>query len=523
MERALGARSAARLLLLLVIAILPVFQAQTVTVDDSVSGFIGTDVVLRCTFANNNPNIKITQVTWQKANNGSKQNIAIFHPTMGVSVLAPYKDRVSFKKPSLDDATIELSGLELQDEGVYICEFATFPTGNRESQVNLTVFAKPVIDAELSPTSITARAGHPGKIVVATCTCANSKPPGIITWETKVNGETVVKESRNRNGTMTVSSQYLLVPSREAHRQPLTCVVNYQTDRTTKVLMLNVQYEPEVTVEGFDGNWYLNREDVRLTCKADGNPPATKYNWKMLNGSLPVNVERQNTTLLFKGTVTYDLAGTYVCEATNAIGTRSGLVEVNITDKPLPQGAPGSIIGILGGIIAAVIIISAIVTVFFIYRRQQKNRAGTDNDLIDLPPSHKPPPPEKKTEVKSQLTADDIQINPAGPRVRVTTDTALAAETPMRGGQKSVFKVVHLDSKEEEDVQKMPLQTQYYDMAAPESSPYSEKSTPGAKDYDIQYAELDTAALASSHPSPRTSIHAGGDLVEYATIQPNLR
>ncbi|XP_072886008.1 nectin-1-like isoform X3 [Hemitrygon akajei] len=485
MDSGMRPRNTARLLLLA--AILPVFQAQTVTVDDSLSGFIGTSVVLRCTFVNNDPKIKITQVTWQKATNGSKQNIAIFHPSMGVSVLPPYQDRVSFQNPSLNDATIELSGLELMDEGVYICEFATFPTGNRESQVNLTVFARPVNDAELTPHTIIAKADHPSKIVVATCTSANGKPPGVITWETKVNGETVVKESRNQNGTSTVTSQYLLVPSREAHRQPLTCVVNYQMDRTTKALMLNVQYEPEVTVEGFDGNWYLNRENVRLTCKADGNPPATKYNWKMLNGSLPVNVEHQNTTLLFKGAVTYDLAGTYVCEATNAIGTRSGLVEVNITDKPLPQGASGSVIGILGGIIAAVIIISTIVTIFFIYRRQQKNRAdNANNDLIDLPPSHKPPPPEKKTEMKD-LTADDIQV-------------------------------VHLDStKEKEDVQKMPLQTQYYDMAAPES-PYSEKSTPGAKDYDIQYAELDTAALASSHPSPRTSIHAGGDLVDTMEI-----
>ncbi|XP_062894192.1 nectin cell adhesion molecule 1b isoform X3 [Mobula hypostoma] len=490
MDSGMCPRNTARLLLLA--AVLPVFQAQTVTVDDSLSGFIGTSVVLQCTFVNNDPKIKITQVTWQKATNGSKQNIAIFHPSMGVSVLPPYQDRVSFQNRSLNDATIELSRLELMDEGVYICEFATFPTGNRESQVNLTVFARPVNDAELTPHTIIAKADHPRKIVVATCTSANGKPPGVITWETKVGGETVIKEFRNQNGTSTVTSQFLLVPSREAHRQPLTCVVNYQMDRTTKVLMLNVQYEPEVTVEGFDGNWYLNRENVRLTCKADGNPPATKYNWKMLNGSLPLNVEHQNTTLLFKGAVTYDLAGTYVCEATNAIGTRSGLVEVNITDKPLPQGAPGSVIGILGGIIAAVIIISAVVTIFFIYRRQQKNRADTDNDLIDLPPSHKPPPPEKKTEMKSHLTVDDIQV-------------------------------VHLDStKEKEDVQKMPLQTQYYDMAAPES-PYSEKSTPGAKDYDIQYAELDTAALASSHPSPRTSIHAGGDLVEYATIQPNLR
>lgn len=41
------------------------------------------------------------------------------------------------------------------------------------------------------------------------------------------------------------------------------------------------------------------------------------------------------------------------------------------------------------------------------------------------------------------------------------------------------------------------------------------------KEPDVQYAELDTSALATS-PSPRTSIPAGGDLVEYATIQANL-
>lgn len=37
--------------------------------------------------------------------------------------------------------------------------------------------------------------------------------------------------------------------------------------------------EPEVTIKGFDGNWYLQRMDVKLTCKADANPPATEYRW----------------------------------------------------------------------------------------------------------------------------------------------------------------------------------------------------------------------------------------------------
>ena len=39
--------------------------------------------------------------------------------------------------------------------------------------------------------------------------------------------------------------------------------------------------EPEVKIEGFDGNWYLNRPNVQLTCRADANPPVTIYQWKL--------------------------------------------------------------------------------------------------------------------------------------------------------------------------------------------------------------------------------------------------
>lgn len=56
------------------------------------------------------------------------------------------------------------------------------------------------------------------------------------------------------------------------------------------------------------------------------------------NGTLPGSVEIQNNTIYFKGPVSYSVAGTYVCEATNAIGTRSGLVEVNVTGRTALQG-----------------------------------------------------------------------------------------------------------------------------------------------------------------------------------------
>uniref|UniRef100_A0A8C9EWI6 Nectin cell adhesion molecule 1 n=1 Tax=Pavo cristatus TaxID=9049 RepID=A0A8C9EWI6_PAVCR len=437
---------------ILAAALFPGLQAQIVLVNDTVSGFIGTDVVLHCSFTNPLPNVKITQVTWQKVTNGTKQNVAIYNPAMGVSILPPYKERVTFRNPSFKDGTIQLSRLELEDEGVYICEFATFPTGNRESQLNLTVLAKPTNRMEGTTRPLIAKSGRTEKILVATCISSNGKPPSTVTWDTKLKGEAEFQEIRNSNGTITVISRYRLVPSREAHRQQLMCVVNYQLDRFTDSITLNVQYEPEVTIEGFDGNWFLNRKDVKLICKSDANPPAHTYEWKLPNGTLPGSVEIQNNTIYFKGPVSYSVAGTYICEASNAIGTRSGLVEVNVTDKPLPQGAVGGIIGIVGGVIAAALILGVAVTVFIVYRRQQKDRTEADHDLIDLPPSHKPaPPPKRKQELKSHLTAEDIQV-------------------------------VHLDNmKHEEELQKLPLQPPYYDMAASEPSAYTDKLVRGAE------------------------------------------
>ncbi|XP_061734512.1 nectin-1-like isoform X2 [Nerophis ophidion] len=329
------------------------------------------------------------------------------------------------------------------------------------------------------------------KMTVATCVSANGKPPSVIKWDTRLKGEATFQETRNQNGTVTVRSNYVLLPGRETHKQKLTCIVTYRNERFSDSVVLNVQHEPQVKIEGFDSNWYLNRQNVQLTCQADANPPVTVYQWKLLNGSLPSNVEIRNNSLFFKGPVTYDLAGTYVCHATNGIGTRSSMVDVNITEKPMPRGPPGGVIGILGGIVAIGLIIGVTVTVVMVHRRQQKTRTETDNDLTDLPPAHKPapPPPKKKnSDMKGHLTSDDIQV-------------------------------VHLDKDQE--IHKLPLQPPYYDIAPSESTAFTDKSNSGQKDCEVQYAELDTAALASS-PSPRSCAQSGpGDLVEYATIQPS--
>ncbi|KAM9318009.1 nectin 1b-like [Pholidichthys leucotaenia] len=362
-------------------------SGQMVVMDSSKSGFVGSQVELRCIFSNSNPPVKISQVTWQKVINGSKQNVAIANPSLGVSVLQPFKERVRFKHaavrhptPSLEDTTIVFNNLQLSDEAGYICEYTTFPAGNRENMVNLTVFARPVTRMTLTTPTIVAR-GQRRKMTVATCVSANGKPPSVIRWDTRLKGEATYQETRNANGTVTVRSNYVVIPSRETHKQKLTCIVTYRSEKIMDSVVLNVQYEPVVKIEGFDGNWYLNRQDVQLTCRADANPPVTIYQWKLLNGSLPSNVEIKNNTLFFKGPVTYDLAGTYVCDATNGIGTRTGIVDVNITEfpnNPTPEGteipweqhtAPAAIGGAVGGV--ALLGVAAILLFVFLRRRQR--------------------------------------------------------------------------------------------------------------------------------------------------------
>ncbi|XP_010872528.1 nectin cell adhesion molecule 1b isoform X6 [Esox lucius] len=366
-------------------------DGQSVQMDPIKSGFVGSQVELRCIFQNSNPPVKISQVTWQKFVNGTKQNVAIANPSLGVSVLPPFKERVTFKQaavrhrtPSLEDTTIMFSNLKLSDEAAYICEYTTFPAGNRENMVNLTVFAKPVTHMTLTTPTIVARP-QKRKMTVATCQSANGKPPSVIQWETTLKGESTFQETRNVNGTVTVRSNYVVVPGRETHKQKLTCVVTYRGDRIKNSVVLNVQYEPEVTIEGFDDNWYLNRKDVSLTCNADANPPVTVYQWKLLNGSLPSTVEIRNNSLIFKGPVTYELAGTYVCDATNSIGTRTGLVEVNVTEfpnNPSPwdrnvkqdEHNAGAVIG---GAVGGVVLLAAAATLLFLFlRRRQRTFKG---------------------------------------------------------------------------------------------------------------------------------------------------
>uniref|UniRef100_A0A8B9KAW5 Nectin cell adhesion molecule 1a n=1 Tax=Astyanax mexicanus TaxID=7994 RepID=A0A8B9KAW5_ASTMX len=320
---------------------------QMVQMDSDRSGYVGSQVELRCEFINSNPPVKISQVTWQKFSNGTKQNVAIANPALGVSVLQPFKERVRFKNPavrqrtpSLEDTTIIFNNLRLSDEAAYICEYTTFPAGNRESMVNLTVYGRliySIIKVNTPLTFLKSLAWICWDLALSRVICSAEK--------------IILTQYYNPF----YSEKYCICSN-------LNCFVFclFPTD------------EPEVIIDGFDGNWYINRDNVQLTCLADANPAISLFQWRYLNGSMPDAVELRDDTLIFKGPITYGIAGTYVCDATNSIGTGSASVEV--TTPSSEQQRAGAAIG--GAVVCGTVLLAAVTLLAVFFHRQRRTFKG---------------------------------------------------------------------------------------------------------------------------------------------------
>lgn len=107
-----------------------------------VRGLLGDTVQLPCHLLSQGPKVNVSQVTWQRLDpSGKTQSVAAFHPSHGLSFPSPQlsSERLSFltmgagpgAQPGseMQDATLVLQGLRVEDEGNYSCEFATFPQG----------------------------------------------------------------------------------------------------------------------------------------------------------------------------------------------------------------------------------------------------------------------------------------------------------------------------------------------------------------------------------------------------------
>ncbi|XP_075696368.1 nectin-2 isoform X1 [Rhinoderma darwinii] len=377
-----------------------VLQAKDVSVTDKLTGIVGKEVLLPCTFTSTDASVRVTQIMWMKGTT----SLAVYSPQHGIHL--PYPEHYQLVDPSQTSATLKISPINYTDEGDYVCEVTTFPGGNVKATTTLIIKAIPQNSAEANFGVV---AGDQEQ-AVATCKSANGRPPSQITWHTSIPGNVSNTMTNNTDGTYTVVSQYFLTPTWTADGMPVTCVTNYESTDYPIPLKLSVQYYPVVTIEGFDDNWHLHRNGVYLTCTGKGNPPPTSYIWKTADGSpLPASV-RAEGNVLYVDEVDERVNRSFLCEVTNALGSRASRQDVLVREKPNTSGA-GTTGGIIGGIIAGIVGLAVATTVIMICRQQRRNETDKDEEENDGPPAYKPPPPSIKLQTEQPSGQETLLTN----------------------------------------------------------------------------------------------------------------
>ncbi|XP_037601387.1 nectin-3 isoform X5 [Cebus imitator] len=292
--------------------------AGPIIVEPHVTAVWGKNVSLKCLIEVNET---ITQISWEKIHGKSSQTVAVHHPQYGFSVQGEYQGRVLFKNYSLNDATITLHNIGFSDSGKYICKAVTFPLGNAQSSTTVTVLVEPTVSLIKGPDSLIDGGNE---TVAAICIAATGKPVAHIDWEGDL-GEMESTTTSFPNETATIVSQYKLFPTRFARGRRITCVVKHPAlEKDIRYsFILDIQYAPEVSVTGYDGNWFVGRKGVNLKCNADANPPPFKSVWSRLDGQWPDGLLASDNTLHFVHPLTFNYSGVYICKVTNSLGQRS--------------------------------------------------------------------------------------------------------------------------------------------------------------------------------------------------------
>ncbi|CAB1328906.1 unnamed protein product [Coregonus sp. 'balchen'] len=186
----------------------------------------GEDVDLSCRLIETTEDLE--QITWQKSTLEETQNhnFMLIYPNGDTKFIAlnGLKGRVQFiGNPSENLGSIRITAVRLLDEGTFTCIFSVFPSGAYNTEIPLTVIVVSV------PVDVPPVIGE-NEVVLATCVAAGAKPQAEVKWKTG----TVTNSTKHANGTTTVLSHLLGVPTRAANQQQVQCVVN-QSALTTEM------------------------------------------------------------------------------------------------------------------------------------------------------------------------------------------------------------------------------------------------------------------------------------------------
>ncbi|XP_066874397.1 poliovirus receptor isoform X3 [Kogia breviceps] len=258
-----------------------------------VRGFLGGTTELPCKLQPLGHNVTVTQVTWTRPKLAEAvRSVAVFHPIQGPSFQEPGRLEFVAARPGeeLRDASLAVRGLRAEDEGNYTCQFATFPNGDRSARTWLRVLAQPQNEAGTQEIPLSQLSLEP--VPVAHCISTGGRPPARISWSPPLDKMANTSQMPGPlPGTVTVISLLTLMPSSHVDGKNVTCRVEHESFKEPLVLpvTLTVPYPPEVSISGYDGNWYIGRSEASLHCDVRSKPEPTGYNWNTGPAVLSLN------------------------------------------------------------------------------------------------------------------------------------------------------------------------------------------------------------------------------------------
>ncbi|XP_075463650.1 cell adhesion molecule 3 isoform X2 [Ascaphus truei] len=260
--------------------------------------------------------------------------------------------RIQLVRSTPNELTIAISNVVLSDEGEYTCSIFTMPV--RTAKAVVTVLGVPQ-EPQIFGYELPFKENDKAKLM---CKTGGSKPAAYIRWykgpEELEGAQKIVSEDGNGK-TFTVTSLIEFTVAKEDDGAEITCTVGqdslHNMDKSFSQ-KIEVLYKPTAKIESRPS---MPREGdkLRLQCDAYGNPTPHTYSWEREKGELPLLTNHDGNSLVFLYLNKSD-SGTYICKATNTLGTFITHYKLDVND-PSPIPSTSSIDhAVIGGVVAVI-------------------------------------------------------------------------------------------------------------------------------------------------------------------------
>ncbi|XP_060940208.1 nectin-4-like isoform X2 [Limanda limanda] len=314
---------------------------------------------------------KVVQVTWFKElADGSKDQIITAHFSEGHTEFGRYSGRVKFESSSpTENSALLIPSTEESDDGSYICHISTFPNGNFERHITVTVWILPI--STLDPVILVEGDSYR---VAASCR-AVGRPPPRLSWDSDLPGQS---QNRTSEGG-SVSSYFSLHPLRSMNGKKLDCLVWHPGLSGPRRISnrMEVQYPPDATITSVPGDWFAGLENAELVCDSGGNPKPQDFTWTRRGGALPDGVSVVGGKLVFGRTLRLNDSGVYECVAKNIAGVGKAEYPVTIAESSQREGFINDenfLLIVLGASAAALVLVLILVVLLVNRHHRHRNR-----------------------------------------------------------------------------------------------------------------------------------------------------